>query len=612
MMPDEASVSGMPAASVPRDLDEALARWVLRHTGCAPLARAARAASRAEGDGHVCVDLDDPGDGAPFTSADCATLRASAWVGDGSMPTPFVFTADGRFFLWRNWQHEQALAVRLRALAGAPDVALPDGIGTDLDRLFAGMPADKVYWQRAAIACALGRSLFVLTGGPGTGKTTTVLRLLLMLRRHAAALGLPPEPAIALAAPTGKAAQRLGEALREGVARLAGTLDATWQPTLARVPAATRTLHVLLGFQPWADRFAHGAQRPLAADVVVVDEASMVDLALMRRLVESLRPGARLVLLGDADQLASVAAGSVLADLVAAAPRNAVPAAHSVALAAVLDPPLPITATPAPLAGSVLALTHVWRNEGRLKTCIEALRHADAGVLAELAAGGDDEVRLHRVDSAAALRARVRAWLAAEPQAALHAALFAGTLEPGAALARLRESQVLCALRDGPFGASGLNALIGALLRQQHGVPANLVWYPGRIVVVTRNDYAHGLFNGDIGVAVPGPGGLRVWFEGLDGEGRPMPRSFSPRSLPAHEDAFAITIHRSQGSEYAAVAVVLPADPANRVLSRQLVYTAVSRAKRRAELWGLPEVLDAAVARAVGRLGTLSARLAGG
>lgn len=566
-----------------RALDLGLATWVRERSGSDVLARAAQAASAAEGDGHACAWLGELDDDA------IAALRRHAWVGDGSAFRPFVLDRDGRFWLWRNWRHEQRLADALLARCGGRANPLEGAtIASDIATLFEGSDTTRTADQRAAVSAVPGARVFVLTGGPGTGKTTTVVRMLLMLLRHARACGLPERPRIALAAPTGKAAQRLAQAVALGKNNLASNLaGSVFDSLLDAIPhEQAQTLHRLLAYQPVRNRFTHGEGQPLAADIVVVDEASMVDLATMRQLLEALSPSSMLLLLGDPDQLASVDAGSVLADVVAAAAEPA-----------------------SPVHAHVATLRQGWRAGSGLQRAIEALRDGATDWL-EQAGRSSEGAKLRACADVAALQGCIDAWL--ERQAPAHVRLFSRDIDPVDAFAALRAGQVLCALRTGRFGAAGVNARFGERLALRYGFDATQAWYHGRPVIVTRNDYAHGLFNGDVGIALAGPGGLRVWFETAMRDGAGGLRSFSPRVLPTCEDAWAITIHRSQGSEYDDVAVLLPPDAEHRLLSRELVYTAVSRARRRAELWSTAAVLQAAVARRVERHGGLRARLAGG
>lgn len=622
-----------------RAIDQALAQWVLKRTDSPLLAAAVRAASSAEGHGHSCTALTDPQTGAGFDAEALAVLRQHDWVGDGSAFSPFVLDARNRFYLWRNWQHESKLAAAI--LRRCEQRSLPIAAATlakDLQTLFAGMPTGPADWQRAAVAAVPGARFFVLTGGPGTGKTTTVVRMLLMLLRHAGACGLPAQPSIALAAPTGKAAQRLVQAIAKGKAELLPVDDslgrappAAFTPEtedqepagnarpaknrslrdlLQHIPHAdARTLHRLLGYQPHNNSFSRGPHNPLAEDIVVVDEASMVDLAMMRQLLEALRPDAVLILLGDPGQLASVDAGSVLADIVAGTPSNRLPPAMTSLLAPLLQQPPEITDDNTPLAGHVLTLTHSWRAGSGLQRGIEAMRHAPdpAWLDTLLTERADGDLHLRHCPNAHALHGCVDGWI--ERHAELLQPLLAPHIEPADALLHLRQLQILCALRDGPFGAQGINALLTRRLTARFGIDTGHAWYHGRPLIITRNDYARGLFNGDVGIALEGPEGLRAWFELGDRDGNPGLRSFSPRALPAHESAWAITIHRSQGSEYQDVAVVLPPDADNRILTRELVYTAISRARNHAEIWTTDDALRTALARPIQRQGGLRERL---
>lgn len=602
MLLHESDFPGSDFAS--SDFDQALARWVRQRSGSDLLARAAAALGRAQAHGHVRCDLAED---AGFAATEIEALRAHAWVGDGDAFTPFVCADAANLYTWRNWRHETRLAQALRARAQARSLPLDARTLTaDVGELFAGMDAKSTHWQRAAVAAVPGARVFVLTGGPGTGKTTTVLRMLLMLLKHARACGLPARPAIALAAPTGKAAQRLSASIADGAHALANSLapDSAFVPLIECVAnVQAQTLHRLLGFSGRSGEFTFNADAPLAADILVADEASMIDLAMMRRLFDALRPNAVLILLGDAAQLYAVEAGSVLGDIAGSVAQNSLPGALAERLSGALgDVPASLDAG-VPLAGQVLTLTHAFRAQAGLQSALDALRRGDALWVERILAGDEGGVRWSSCTDAAQLRANIDGWIATH--ADVFARLHDPHIAPAEALRCLREAQILCALRDGPFGANGVNALVTRRLAAHFGTDAGEVWYHGRPVIVTRNDYARGLFNGDVGIALDRGDGLRVWFDGEAG----VPRSFSARALPAHETAFAITIHRSQGSEYDHVAVLLPPDAQHRILSRELVYTAVSRARASATLWSGADSLRAAVARPVMRRSGLRERL---
>ena len=587
--------TGMPP--VWRALDRALAQWVRAHGGSDTLARVAGWASHADGLGDAALWLQGEEAGrhgmTPLDAAGFADLRAQAMVGDGSRVTPFVLDADGRFALWRNHAHEVAIAAQIAARRSVRvDERVSDA---DLSALFHGDDGDQSRRQREAVARVAGRRLFVLTGGPGTGKTTTVLRMLLMrLRQPAAAL-----PIIQVAAPTGKAAQRLAQALREGK-RLLGTdalqgLPQDWQPLLAHIPDGDAlTVHRLLGFDPRRNRFTRHAQRPIAADIVVVDEASMLDLSMLRALLDAVRDDAALILVGDADQLTSVATGSVLMDLVAALERDG--------------------------ADELVRLDHSFRAERELARINAAVRIGDAAAFEEAVIAAGARAVPRRVSDAATLRRATAGWAAELAALPIRPTLPAPALQEDAfapldsasgdiarrALRDFGQRQLLCALREERYGALVANALIEAELKRLWQLPADALWYPGRAVLVTRNDYSQRLFNGDVGLCLAdAEGNLNVWFDTLTPDGRSTARAIAPSRLPPHEGAFAITVHKSQGSEYAHVAVLLPPDAEHRIVSRQLVYTALSRARSGLELWAQGEVVRAALDRPIHRVGGL-------
>ncbi|HTA64657.1 MAG TPA: exodeoxyribonuclease V subunit alpha [Xanthomonadaceae bacterium] len=589
-----------------RPLDRALLRWVRAHGGSEPLARLAAWASLVDSLGDTALSLREATNrhGAPvLAETDIAALREEPLVGRGEddADTPFVLDVDDRFYLRRNHRHETAVARAIHRLRVDARTEVIDD--ADLDALFHGRRDEAIAPQREAVRRVAGRRLFVLTGGPGTGKTTTVLRMLLMLqsrRRHRS----EPALTIRLAAPTGKAAQRLTQALQGGLRELLADRDAggrpqaplpsDWHPLLAGLAdAQALTLHRLLGYEPHRSRFRHDARHPLAADIVVVDEASMVDLALLHALLDALRPDASLILVGDADQLASVAAGSAFMDLVVAMEAEQV--------------------------GDLVRLRHGFRTGDELAAICESVREGDAAQFDVAIAAAGTHARRIAIAGRDGLVRELRRWadgiaslesLRQRLPVSMNADEAAVSAVVSSALAALGQRQLLCALREGAFGAQAANELIELRLRRAWKIPDAATWYAGRAVVVTRNDYATRLFNGDVGLCLTDADGrLRAWFAGVDEAGRPGVRSFDPHALPMHEGAFAITIHKSQGSEYDQVAVLLPPEADHRILSRQLLYTGLSRAKHRVELWGTDVLFKAALAQPVHRMGGLVERL---
>lgn len=610
----EPAAAGLPEDW--RELDRAVWRWMRAH-GADPLtARVAGWISQAEGQAHSALPLAwlaerDP----PLADLDGVrgALQASALVqasaGDGAEPAPVPLVLDGdHAYLLRNHRAECAVAQALRQRRAAAQPPLQPLTEDDLRALFNGSWQDAEERQRAAVRQAIGRRLMVLTGGPGTGKTTTVLRMLLGLsREHRARTGRLP--ALQVAAPTGKAAQRLAEALRTGAARLRGgdhPLAADWQGLLDHVLAApSGTVHRLLGSRGRHGGFAYRADAPLPADIVVVDEASMLDLALLRALLDALREDAVLVLVGDADQLTSVGTGSVMMDIVQA-----------------------LEADP---RGDLVRLQHCFRADLGLVPIHEAVRSGDLPAFtaafdhAATATDGLPAAAWHRVADRDALQRRLAAWARAL-QAALAACditrpLPADAPELAAHLALLCRRQLLCALREGPFGAVQAAAAIAARLRRWDALApwAGHHWYPGRSVIITRNDPAAGLYNGDVGLCVAvadahGRASLQVAFDPLPtAPDAALPASpvrlFDPATLPPHEDAFALTVHKSQGSEYDHVAVLLPPDPESPLLTRQTLYTGLSRARTSLELWATRAATERAIATVLARHGRLAQRI---
>jgi len=546
-------------------------------------------AAHATAGGHVCLDLARVAGCAPFDGVLAlpaldeliALLAASPLTTRPGGFAPLVL--DGtRLYLHRYWHYEVSLAAELLARAQAPAAAVQiDRVRGVLDRLFPPS-GDAPDMQKIAAATAILKGLSVISGGPGTGKTSTAARILAALVELAGGKRL----AIGLAAPTGKAAARLEAAL--------AALPATRDLGLRAV-----TLHRLLGFSGGAmPRF--DAANPLPLDVLVVDEASMIDLALAAKLVRALPPATRLILLGDKDQLASVEAGAVLASIAAGA-KGFSPAMRS-ALARATGERLPEGGEATPLGDSVVLLERSYRFDaasgiGRLA---RAVRSGDAeAALSVLDEGGEAAWQAHEAE---ALGAAVFA--AYEP----YFAAVASGADPANCFAALARFRALAALRGGPFGVEAINRSVERRLAARDAAVLHRRWYPGRPVMVTRNDYALRLANGDVGIALADPsanGGIAIVFETAEGGFRKL----SPARMPECETVYAMTVHKSQGSEFDDVLLVLPAEPSP-VLSRELVYTGVTRAKRRVALASTPEILRAALATRVERDSGLAERLA--
>jgi len=563
---------------------------------------AAALASSAVAHGHAGLDISRPqlvcdaNVEWPDASQWREVLQASRWVatppGEDASPQAPLVLEDDLLYLRRYREYERRLAKHLRRIAAASPQT---GDLSVLAPLFAALfpHAGEADRQARAAALALVRSLLLVTGGPGTGKTTTITRVLLLLIAQAAFAGRPA-PRIALAAPTGRAAERMAESLRAAIARLRGVegVDAPWCDAL---PSSASTLHRLLGTIPDSPRFRHDADHPLPFDAIVVDEASMVDLPLMCKLVEAVPDGARLILLGDRDQLPSVEAGDVLAAITdAAGEGDALPPVLARALTPLLGN-VPEREDDGVLAGHRVQLQRGYRQAESLELAplADALRTGDAdgaiALLRERLAG----VRFHEDVSDPLAHSSREALLA--PWRALMA-----LHDPAEALQQARTVRLLTALREGAQGAAALNQRIEEALAGTQRDP----YFHGRLLLITENSYRHGLFNGDIGVVQRDAAGVPVaWFAGGDGM-----RGFHPASLPAHTGAFAMTVHKAQGSEFDTVWLLLPKQDA-RTLWRELLYTGVTRARRELHVCASEPVLQAALARHAQRVSGLAARL---
>ncbi|WP_043216557.1 exodeoxyribonuclease V subunit alpha [Aquipseudomonas alcaligenes] len=512
-------------------------------------------------------------------------LESSALVGAPGSFAPLILDGE-RLYLARYQAYEQRLAARLLAMSAERPVVDETLLSESLARLFA-FNQQQPDWQRLAAAQAVRRRLAVISGGPGTGKTTTVVRLLAALLEQPGGDRL----AIGLAAPTGKAAARMAEAIRNAKADLPLADDLK-----ALLPEEARTLHRLLGSRGDSPAVRHDAARPLALDVLVVDEASMVDLALMAKLVDALPQQARLILLGDKDQLTAVEAGAVFAELCEGRGFDAAAAAE---LQRITGQTVPVETPRSALGDAVVLLTHSHRFAGDsgIGELARRINGGDAAGTLNLLREGRADLAWQAEPSQAALLERLEQGYAPY----LKAARRGNTAEAFAAFNAFR---ALTAQREGPWGVGGLNEALEARIKRRYSLAERERWYPGRAVMVRQNDYALGLFNGDIGLCLAGEHGLRVYFEGDDGF-----RAFAPARLPSHDSAFAMTVHKSQGSEFSEVLLALPESPSP-LLTRALFYTGITRAKHKVEIWGLPARLAEAVNTKAERAAGLAQRLA--
>jgi exodeoxyribonuclease V alpha subunit len=611
-----------------RRLSGVFARFVatLGAAACArstPLLLASLVLSELEGRGHSCLLLDDlVGDPAAllgWAEEDWKALAKAAkplprgvkgwmaqlaaceqvWrVGDLDYDQPLVLD-DSRLYLRRYWRDETLVASCVRARAQERRTVDIDHAHAWLEALFGAQRAgESPDWQRIACAVALRGAFAIITGGPGTGKTYTVARLLALLFATA------PDAArqrIALAAPTGKAAARLKQSIDKALGDLAERVgEALPLRELTTRMGAARTLHSLLGARPDTRSFAHHRGNPLDVDVLIVDEASMVHLEMMASLLDALPAGATLILLGDKDQLASVEAGAVLGDLCHDAQAGRYDAATLAYVQATSGETIPATfaGDGGALAQQTVMLRHSRRFGGPIGKLALAVNAGDvegaAAVLRAQASGGVlrwiDHAHQHHVIQLAidGYRPYLELLRAGSATHASHEAWVRAVLQ------RFEAFRVLCAVREGEWGVEGLNDAIEQRLAHA-GLIVRGDWYVGRPVMVTRNDYPTGTFNGDIGLALPDParpGSLRVWF--LEGD---KVRSVLATRLRHVETAYAMTVHKSQGSEFAHTVLSLPKE-GGAVLARELVYTGITRASRQFTLTTpAPAVLGEAILR---------------
>ena len=632
-----------------RVLDVALARFCVELDPHSPplLLLGAALSSLQLGHGHVCLDLAaclaEPGLGLSVNPS-ASTLpparllqqiRLDDWL-SSLQQSPLAGTAEAgnsplvldgqRLYLRRYWNYEQTVAEQIAARLPRQQ-ALPATFSMRLQELFSSPPEQHgkrlCDWQKVACALAARSAFSLITGGPGTGKTTSVVRLLALLQEAALQAGQPLR--IQLAAPTGKAAARLSESIGAQVAALPVS-----EAVRELIPRVVTTLHRLLGSLPDSRHFRHHAGNPLALDVLVVDEASMIDLEMMACLLDALPATARLILLGDKDQLASVEAGALLGDLCRDAEYGYYAAdlqhwLEQVSGERLDDPQLrPGSAQTQPLAQHTLMLRHSRRfaghsGIGQLARAVNQGNAADARQILASPAADLQVLRLHGSQQQALAprlldghdaalgyahylqvmqQQRPSVETADQPSAWLHWARQV--------LAAFEQFQLLCALRQGPWGVEGLNTQIAAALLQRGLLDSDQGWYEGRPVMVTRNDYNLGLMNGDIGIALCMPDSttpsrqvLRVVFPRNDGQ--QGLRLVLPSRLSAVETVYAMTVHKSQGSEFAHCALLLP-DTLNPVLTRELIYTGITRAREHFTLIeSHPAVFEQAIQRRVQR-----------
>jgi exodeoxyribonuclease V alpha subunit len=552
--------------------------------------------SRNQRMGHICLDLPAMADQyiseksakgirCPKSADWIRILENSPVVGKAGDFRPLILDEKQRLYLHRYWEYEQHLAAEIRkripAVREKRDLS---GLKEKLEQFFPSRNPEETDWQKVAVFTALTRRFCVISGGPGTGKTTTVARILALLTET----GEESPPRIALTAPTGKAAARLQEAILREKERNAFPI---------RFSGEASTIHRLLGTVPGSADFRHHAGNPLHTDVLIVDEASMVDMALMSKLLQALPRHARLILLGDKDQLASVEAGYVLGDICDTGNVHSFSPSFCQAVREYTGQSLNFAAKgeETEICDCIVHLQKSYRFQdagGIRQVSREINRGKGAGCLEMLQSGKYPDVSWTELPPSRDLGSRIRGRVKQG-----FADYMKETGNPPAVFQAFQQFRILCALRRGPYGVEEVNRLCEQILMEEGIIRPEGTWYAGRPVLITRNDYHLQLFNGDVGIALPDrKDGLRVFFP-AEKQGF---RKFNPLRLPDHETVFAMTVHKSQGSEFDRILLLLP-DRDAPVLTRELLYTGISRAAFSADIWGREDVFKTGVSRAIRR-----------
>lgn len=583
--------------------DRHFAAFIKREAGEAPpwLELATSLASNAVGNGNICLNLadiagteilvDGSAEQVPLLGELHDQLAGTSVVGAPAEFTPLVLDGHGRLYLYRYWKYERDLVRIILEKAGTPVSDLDEGLlGKGLQRLFPENSGEESDWQKIAALAAVQKKFCVISGGPGTGKTTTVVKILALLLEQARDKPLR----IALAAPTGKAAARL----KESIHTMKDKLDCS-DAIKSQIPEEVTTIHRLLGVRAGSLRFRHSEVNPLPFDVVIIDEASMVALPLMAKLACALKGDSSLILLGDRDQLASVEAGAALGDICGRGRQEPFSPEFVKFVKRVAGENIPSgsdASADCPLADSLVVLKKNYRfgeNSG-IGAVSRAVNSGDGnGAFALLKAVGSTGCCWHDAPKPDTLKKALTEIVVSGYGAYLAAK------SPAEALQLFDNFRILCAVRQGGYGVAGVNALVEEILVEKGLIEQRNRWYAGRPVMITVNDYNLKLFNGDIGIVLPDPAGegsSRVWFPAADGG----IRNVSPLRLPEHETVYAMTVHKSQGSEFKRVLMLLP-DQNSEVLTRELIYTGITRAKSDVAVWGDRETFVAAVSRRIDR-----------
>jgi exodeoxyribonuclease V alpha subunit len=513
-------------------------------------------------------------------------LQGCPVVGSPGEYKPLILDHQKRLYLYRYWEYEKQLAasIKKRLSLKAVDVDL-NLLKEGLRRYFKNCPTSPD-WQKIAAFAALTNNFCIITGGPGTGKTFTVTGILALLLEQNRNLK------IKLCAPTGKAAARLQESIRNTKT----TLQCP-NSLKEKIIEEAATIHRLLGYKPLSPYFRHNRGNPLSADVLIVDEASMVPLALMAKLIQAVPDRTKIVLLGDKDQLASVEAGAILADICEASEISRFSTGFCAQYKKISGEEINTanqSDSSAALIDCTVELQHSYRFEPKhgIGILSKAVNAGNAGLAIKLIKN-DPSGTINHADlpEKEMLEHAVAAIVEANYRAGLSASKVSDAFD------HFNKFRVLCSLRKGLYGVEKMNQIMEKILGRKKLIDSNKQFYKGRPIMITRNDYNLQLFNGDIGILWDDDNGeFRAYFPDKNGTFR----SFAFARLPEHETVYAMTVHKSQGSEFDDVLLVLP-DQSSSVLTRELIYTAITRARKSVSIWGLDTVLTKAVENRIER-----------
>jgi len=570
---------------------------------------AAALVSHATGDGDGYLDLnsitrepilsDVNGEDklkSPQLSEWLKTLSQSRVVGKPGEFRPLILDKKNRLYLYRYWDYENRLSNTIKSRIKEDIQEINISILKDsLNRLFPNNGTNEFNWHKVAGVIAAFKKFCVITGGPGTGKTFTTAKILALLLE----LSREDKLSILLAAPTGKAAARIGESIKAAKKTLNCDDD-----IIDAIPSEAYTIHRMLKTIPGSPYFYHNAENPLTADIVVVDEVSMVDLALMYKLLSAVKNDARVILIGDRDQLASVEAGFVMADICDSDNIHVFSECFYKQFEKITECKMEISSEKLKdnpgLYDCMVVLKKSYRfaDTSGIGECSRAVNNGQFDETFSILKSNPDQIDWKKISGTKDLSIAL-------PKEVINGySDYLKCRDPHRALELFNRFRILCAVKFGVLGVIEINRLTEEILNRNDLIELNNLstypWYRGRPVLISRNDYSLELFNGDIGITMPEPDSkskeLYVYFSGISGK----LRRFLPHRLPEHETAYAMTVHKSQGSEFEKVLFILP-DKDYPVLTRELLYTGITRAKNHISIWGREEIIKATILRKINR-----------